>query len=174
MKRFCLLLGVDKHRGWREVVACNRNYIGVLHINRNRRAWLRWVYDLLGGSNWQNSNCQSGYPIAFVICSNSVQTLCFGCRLKLLILLLFKSFWSTLACTTPIPMYFSTIAKTIQCCDKLWFLGVSIVTRRDLQRSIVSRLNLAIYCESWWYTLQMYLRLDSVRTIEKKRVFWGS
>ncbi len=28
-----------------------------------------------------------------------------------------------------IPMYFSTMAKTIQCCDKLWFHGVSIVTR---------------------------------------------
>ncbi len=72
-----------------------------------------------------------------------------------------------------IPMYFSTIAKIIQCCDKLWFLGVSIVTRRDLQRSIVISLNLAIYCKSWWYTLQTYLRMNSVWTI-KKDVFWGS
>ncbi len=46
-----------------------------------------------------------------------------------------------------IPMYFSTIAKTIRCCDKLWFLGDSIVTRRDLQRSIVICLNLAILQE---------------------------
>ncbi len=27
---------------------------------------------------------------------------------------------------------FSMIAKTIWCCDEVWFLGVSIVTRRDL------------------------------------------
>ncbi len=39
--------------------------IRVWHINQNRRAWLRWLYNLLGGSNWQNSICQSGYPIAF-------------------------------------------------------------------------------------------------------------
>ncbi len=64
-----------------------------------------------------------------------------------------------------IPMYFSTIAKTIRCCDKLWFLGVSIETRCDLQRSIVIHLNLAIYCKSWWYTLQMFLHIDSVQTI---------
>ncbi len=70
-----------------------------------------------------------------------------------------------------IPMYFSTIAKIIRCCDKLWFLGVSIVTKSDLQRSIVIRLNLAIYCESWWYTLQMYLGMDSIWTIEKKDGF---
>jgi hypothetical protein len=38
MKQFCLLLGVDKLVGWRKLVACNRNYIGVLHINRNKRA----------------------------------------------------------------------------------------------------------------------------------------
>ncbi len=31
--------------------------IGVWHINRNRRAWLRWVYIILGGSNWHNSMC---------------------------------------------------------------------------------------------------------------------
>ncbi len=67
-----------------------------------------------------------------------------------------------------IPMYFFTIEKILQCCDKLWFLGVSIVTRRDLQRSIVIYLNLAIYCESWWYTLRMYLRLDSIQTIKKR------
>ena len=73
-----------------------------------------------------------------------------------------------------IPMLISTIAKTIWCCDKLWFLGVPIVMRRDLQRSIAIPLNSAIYCESWWYTLQMYLRMNSVRTIEKKTVFWGS
>jgi hypothetical protein len=66
-----------------------------------------------------------------------------------------------------IPMYFITIAKTIQCCDKLWFLGVFIVTRRDLQRSIVIRLNLAIYCKSKWYTLQKYLPMDSVLMIKK-------
>ncbi len=65
-----------------------------------------------------------------------------------------------------ISMYFSTIAKTIWCCDKLWFLGVSIMTRSNLQRYIVIRLNLAIYCKSWWYTLQTYLRMDSVRTIK--------
>ncbi len=41
------------------------------------------------------------------------------------------------------------------------------MTRRDLQRSIVICLNLAIYCESWWYTLQTYLCMDSVRTIKK-------
>ncbi len=70
-----------------------------------------------------------------------------------------------------IPIYFFTIAKTIWCCDKLWFLGVSIVTRCDLQRSIVIRLNLAIYCESWWYTLQTYLRMDSVQMIKKKDCF---
>jgi hypothetical protein len=46
-----------------------------------------------------------------------------------------------------IPMYFSIIAKTIRCCDKLCFLGVSIVTRRDLQRSIIIHLNLAILQE---------------------------
>jgi hypothetical protein len=38
MKQFCLLFGVDKLRGWHEVVGCNRNDIEVLHINRNRRA----------------------------------------------------------------------------------------------------------------------------------------
>ncbi len=70
-----------------------------------------------------------------------------------------------------IPMFFFTIAKIIQRCDKLWFLGVSIVSRRDLQRSIVICLNLGIYCKSWWYTLQMYLRMDSVQTIEKKDGF---
>ncbi len=58
-------------------------------------------------------------------------------------------------------------SKFIWCCDKLWFLGVSIVMRRDLQRSIIIHLNLAIYCESWWYTLQTYLRMDSVQTIKK-------
>ncbi len=41
--------------------------IGVWHINWNRRAWLRWVYNLLGGSNWQNSVCRSGCPILFVL-----------------------------------------------------------------------------------------------------------
>ncbi len=40
--------------------------IGVWHINRNRRAWLRWVYIVLEGSNWHNSICQSGCPIVFV------------------------------------------------------------------------------------------------------------
>ncbi len=40
--------------------------IGVWHINWNRRAWLRWVYIVLGGSDWHNSICQSGYPVAFV------------------------------------------------------------------------------------------------------------
>ncbi len=40
--------------------------IGVWHINQNRRAWLRWVYIVLGGSKWHNSICQRGYPIAFV------------------------------------------------------------------------------------------------------------
>jgi hypothetical protein len=70
-----------------------------------------------------------------------------------------------------IPMYFSTIAKTIQCCDNLWFLQVSIVTWRDLQRSIIICPNLAIYRESWWYTLQTYLHMDSVQTIEKKDIF---
>ncbi len=45
------------------------------------------------------------------------------------------------------------------------------MTRRDLQRSIVVCLNLAIYCESWWYTLQMYLCMDSVQTIETKDGF---
>ncbi len=40
--------------------------IGVWHINRNKRAWLRWVYNVLGGSTWHNSVCQSGYTIAFV------------------------------------------------------------------------------------------------------------
>ncbi len=39
--------------------------IGVWHINQNRRAWLRWVYIVLGGSYWHNSICQSGYPIVF-------------------------------------------------------------------------------------------------------------
>jgi hypothetical protein len=38
---------------------------GVRHINQNRRAWLRWVYIVFGGSSWQSSICQSGYPIAF-------------------------------------------------------------------------------------------------------------
>ncbi len=66
-----------------------------------------------------------------------------------------------------IPMHFFTIAKIIWCCDKLWFLGVSIAPRRDLQMSIVICLNLAIYCESWWYTLQTYLCMDSVQTIKK-------
>jgi hypothetical protein len=67
-----------------------------------------------------------------------------------------------------INMYFSTIAKKNWCCDKLWFLGVSIVTRRDFQRSIVIHLSLAIYYESWWYTLQTYLHMDTVQRIEKK------
>ncbi len=40
--------------------------IGVWHINQNKRAWLSWVYNLLGGFNWQNSICQSGYPIGSV------------------------------------------------------------------------------------------------------------
>ena len=54
---------------------------------------------------------------------------------------------STIHILIPIPMYFSIIAKTIRCCDKLCFLGVSIVTRRDLQRSIIIHLNLAILQE---------------------------
>ncbi len=70
-----------------------------------------------------------------------------------------------------IPMYFSTIAKIIRCCDKLWFLGVSIVTRRDLQRSIVICLYLAMYWRSWLYTLQTYLCTDSVRRNKKKDGF---
>ncbi len=41
------------------------------------------------------------------------------------------------------------------------------MTRCDVQRSIVICLNLAIYCESWWYTLQTYLHMDSVRAIKK-------
>ncbi len=45
------------------------------------------------------------------------------------------------------------------------------MTRHDLQRSIIICLNLAIYCESWWYTLQTYLCMDSVRMIEKKDGF---
>ncbi len=32
--------------------------IGVWHINQNRRAWLRWLYIVLGGSDWQNSICK--------------------------------------------------------------------------------------------------------------------
>ncbi len=40
--------------------------IEVWHINRNGRARLRWVYIVLGGSNWHNSICKSGYPIAFM------------------------------------------------------------------------------------------------------------
>jgi hypothetical protein len=42
------------------------------------------------------------------------------------------------------------------------------VMRRDLQRTIVICLNLAIYCKSWRYTLQTFLRMDSVLTIGKK------
>ncbi len=41
------------------------------------------------------------------------------------------------------------------------------MTRRDSQRSIVICLNLGIYCKSWWYTLQTYLRMGSVQTIKK-------
>ncbi len=41
------------------------------------------------------------------------------------------------------------------------------MTRRDLQRSIGIRLKFAIYCKSWWYTLQTYLRMDSVQMIKK-------
>ncbi len=49
--------------------------IGVWHINRNRRSWLGWVYNVLGGSKWHNSICQSGYTIAFVF----VRTVCEPC-----------------------------------------------------------------------------------------------
>ncbi len=40
--------------------------IEVWHIKRKRRAWLRWVYKLLGVSNWKNYICKSGYRIVFV------------------------------------------------------------------------------------------------------------
>ncbi len=40
--------------------------IGVWHIKQKRRAWLRWLYNLLGRSNWMNDICKSGYRIAFV------------------------------------------------------------------------------------------------------------
>ncbi len=40
--------------------------IGVWHTKRKRRAWLRWLYNLLGGSNWKNDICKSGYHIVFV------------------------------------------------------------------------------------------------------------
>ncbi len=66
-----------------------------------------------------------------------------------------------------IPIYFSTIAKTIWCWPKLWFLGVSIVMRHDLKRFIVICLNLVIYCKSWWYILQTYLCMDLIRIIKK-------
>ncbi len=40
--------------------------IGVWHIKQKRRAWLRWLYNLMGGSKWKNDICKSGYHIAFV------------------------------------------------------------------------------------------------------------
>ncbi len=40
--------------------------IGVWHIKRKRKARLRWLYNLLGGSKWKNDICKSGYRIAFV------------------------------------------------------------------------------------------------------------
>ncbi len=40
--------------------------IGVWHIKRKRRAWLRGLYNLLRGSNWKNDLYESGYCIAFV------------------------------------------------------------------------------------------------------------
>ncbi len=40
--------------------------IGVWHIKRKRRAWLRWLYNLLGRSKWKNDICKSGYHIALV------------------------------------------------------------------------------------------------------------
>ncbi len=40
--------------------------IGVWHIKQKRRAWLRWLYNLLGESKWKNDLCKSGYCIALV------------------------------------------------------------------------------------------------------------
>ncbi len=40
--------------------------IGVWHIKRKRRAQLRWVYNLLGGSVWQYNLWRSGCCIGFV------------------------------------------------------------------------------------------------------------
>ncbi len=39
--------------------------IGVWRIKRKKRAWLRWLYKLLGGSKWKNYICESGYCIVF-------------------------------------------------------------------------------------------------------------
>ncbi len=41
--------------------------IEVLHIKQKRRAWLRWLYNLLGGgSNSKSDTCKSGDCIVFV------------------------------------------------------------------------------------------------------------
>jgi hypothetical protein len=40
--------------------------IRVWHIEQKRRAWLRWVYNLLGGTHRQNMICMSGYCIVFL------------------------------------------------------------------------------------------------------------
>ncbi len=40
--------------------------IRVWRIKQKRRAWLRWLYNLLGGSNRKNDICKSGYRIVFV------------------------------------------------------------------------------------------------------------
>jgi hypothetical protein len=40
--------------------------IGVLHIKQKKRAYLRWVYNLLGGSNYKNNIWTRGFAIAFV------------------------------------------------------------------------------------------------------------
>ncbi len=41
--------------------------IKVLHIKQKRRAQLRWVYNLLGGSNYKNNIWTRGFAIAFVL-----------------------------------------------------------------------------------------------------------
>ncbi len=49
--------------------------IRVWHIKQKRRAWLRWLYNLLGVSNWKNDIRKSGYRLrlySLVQCLNPV------------------------------------------------------------------------------------------------------
>ncbi len=50
--------------------------IGVWHIKQKRRALLRWVYNLLGGSNQQNDICKSGIVLRWYSLEQCLDPMC--------------------------------------------------------------------------------------------------
>ena len=50
--------------------------IGVWHIKQKRRAWLRWVYNLLGGFKWQNDTCKSGIVLCLYLLEQCLDPMC--------------------------------------------------------------------------------------------------